>query len=152
MPVHFLCLWVDDSLLFECLFLDASCFSLLEHLGFLNEGSLELCWLWVEFVIVAHLLVKVILLKVSSSKSAEECKVFDLSNIFVEPKFRWDIHLVDLSELEYSWDSEKSRDFSAVSYESLILQDIFILQGLFTRVKESEVVKIFMGIGHCLFF
>ena len=151
MLVHFLSLWVDVLLLLEGLLFETSSFSLLEHLSFLNEGSLELSWFWVEFVIVVHLLIEVVFLHVGGSKSSKECEILNLSHVLVEANFGWNVDLANLGQLEKGWDREKKRHVRAVLPVSLILENILILEGLFTRVKESEIVKIFMSIGHCLF-
>ena len=105
--VHFLSLWIHNSLLFQSLVLDSSCLPFLEHLCLLHKRSLKLSWLWVESVIVCHLLIKVGLLEVSCGESTKQSEILHLSNVFEHVHFRRNIDLVDLGKLQSAWDQKQ---------------------------------------------
>jgi hypothetical protein len=83
-----------------------------------------------------------------SSQCAEESYVFALSEPLKKTSLRWDIHRRYLAHLEGGWEKEEQRCSVLVLLESLVLEDILVLQGFLRRVEESKELKVFMSVCH----
>ena len=146
--VHLLRLWVDDSLLGESLLLDSKSISFLPDLSFLDEGLLELGWLWVELIIILPLLLKNEFLIVGSEESSKEGEELELSQETVATGLGGEADLRDLSNLACSWHNEEHQNIILVLGEGLSLKKILILEGLLGGIEKLEIFKILVGVCH----
>ena len=116
--------------------------SLFEELSLASEGLLEFCGLWVETIVVVPLVFKVELFSETESKGTDERDGLENSYLLVKSKFFRIVYKEDLPDLESSGQEEQGANPGSILLEALILQDVLVLEGIFSRVVVAEILHV----------
>mgnify|MGYP006907004842 CR=1 FL=1 len=142
------CLWGHFELLVQVSVLVALGLESLHHSSLVDEGSLELSWLWVESVVVSPFLFQLQLLVEHKGRCTDESEDLKVPEISEQTESRWSVDVRNLSTLKSKWEDKKCSHVSSVVAPCLVLKEILVFQGFFRGEEEPQVVQFLGSIGH----